>query len=393
MPLKGTSSVTIELMVGMGSKWERKSNYGMSHMVEHMAFKGTKKRPSGTAINNEIDSKGAHYGAETGLETVSFQITTVKENIKWASELLSDIVFNSTYPKGELSREKKVVIEEVKMYSDNPMMGVGNEYLDFLYGGSKKGCWMICGRINDVKYITRSGLWKFRKKYFGIDNMVLVVAGDLSGISFDVFSDFNKYTDQITSFSNNVVVELNKVKIKRLRRETDQAHLIMGVPTVGSSSKEIPALKILDAIMSGNSSSRLFNRLREEMGMAYYVSSAGENMREAGFWAVQIGVPVNKVKKAMSVIEREVEGLADSLTLADVRRAKNYLKGTMKIMMDRSHYWTDTIGERWLLEGKLVTPIDEWKEIEKVSLKELAVVARKYFMKREIRSLVISRDS
>jgi predicted Zn-dependent peptidase len=353
-----------------------------------MAFKGTKKRPTATDINREIDSKGAGYNAGTGHEMTSYYITTVKENARWAIELISDILFNSFYDEKETIKERGVIMEEIKMYQDNPMMGLSGEFTKFLYGGSKIGCWNIAGEVSDIKNVDRKTIVDYRNKYINPKEMVVVACGDVNDELEEVISDnFGSFSEDKLGLPE-VELILNKEKNMVIKKELEQGHFCMGLPTVGWSDKRKYALKLLDIVLDGNSSSRLYTKIREERALAYYVSSVGEMFKEGGYWAIQSGVNLDKIEEAMEVVIEEIGIIADSIKEDELRRAKDYLLGKMKLAMDKTAFVSSYVGQKLLLENSEETLEEELKKYSQTSLKEVVEVAKEMFKKEEIRTLV-----
>ena len=388
VPMPGLKSVTIEVFLKIGSKYENKDEFGLSHFLEHMAFKGTKKRPTATDINREIDSKGAGYNAGTGHEMTSYYITTVKENARWAIELISDILFNSFYDEKETIKERGVIMEEIKMYQDNPMMGLSGEFTKFLYGGSKIGCWNIAGEVSDIKNVDRKTIVDYRNKYINPKEMVVVACGDVNDELEEVISDnFGSFSEDKLGLPE-VELILNKEKNMVIKKELEQGHFCMGLPTVGWSDKRKYALKLLDIVLDGNSSSRLYTKIREERALAYYVSSVGEMFKEGGYWAIQSGVNLDKIEEAMEVVIEEIGIIADSIKEDELRRAKDYLLGKMKLAMDKTAFVSSYVGQKLLLENSEETLEEELKKYSQTSLKEVVEVAKEMFKKEEIRTLV-----
>ena len=388
VPLLGLKSVTVEVFLKIGSKYETKNEFGLSHFLEHMAFKGTIKRPTSMAINNEIDAKGANYNAGTGHEMTSYYITTVKENGPWAIELISDILLNSTYDEKEVKKERGVIIEEIKMYQDNPMMGLGGEFTKFLYGNSNIGCWNIAGEVADIENVDRQIVVDYKRKYFNPKEMVVVVCGDVDNNFEEIIKDnFNKFLKNDFSFPKIDLV-LNKEKDKIIKKELEQGHFCIGLPALGWSDKRKYALKLLDIIMDGNSSSRLYSKIREEKALAYYVSSVGEMFKEGGYWAIQSGVNLDKIEEAIEIVKKEIGLITESINEDELIRAKDYLLGKTKLAMDKTSAVCSFVGQKLLLEGVEQTLEEELKNYSKVNLKEVKELAVEVFKKEEIRTLV-----
>lgn len=390
VPLKGLNSVTVEVFLKIGSKYELKDEFGISHFLEHMAFKGTSKRPSAKQINIEIDSKGAGYNAGTGQEMTSYYITTTKENVSWALELLSDMLMNSVFDENEIKKERGVIIEEIKMYQDNPMMGLSGEMTKFLYGKSKIGCWNVAGEVEDIEGVTREKVVGYRNKLINPKNVVVVLAGDVDS---DAFGEAEKYFTNFSVGKDNVLPEvevvLNSDKKKEIIKEVEQGHFAVAVPALARNDKRRYAFKILDLALNGNSSSRLYQKIREDMGLAYYIYSIGEDFKETGYWGVQSGVKLNRLYEAVEVVKREILRAGNNLKEDEIQRAKDYLMGKTKLAMDRTGYWSALVGERLLLDSELVNLDKELERYKKVSLKEVSALAEEIFIKKEIREVLI----
>lgn len=391
IPLKGLNSVTVEVFFKIGSKYEINGEFGMSHFLEHMAFKGTQKRPSAVLINKEMDSKGASYNAGTGHEMTSYHITTIKENIPWALEMLSDILFNSIYDDEEVLKERGVIMEEIRMYQDNPMMGLSAEMTKFLYGKSKIGCWNIAGEVKDIKPINRQKVINYRNKFINPEEMVIVIAGNVDlGVSSEVEKYFGSFINENKEKLPNIEIILTDKEKKVIKKEVEQGHFAMAVPTFGREDKRRYEFRLLDLILSGNSSSRLYQKIREEKALAYYVFSISEDFSEDGYWGVQSGVTLEKLDEAMEIVSNELEGLKESLNEEELNRAKDFLIGKTKLAMDKTSYISGFVGEKLLLDGKIEMIDSEIKRYTKIDLKSLKRLAGEIFENKKIKRVIIT---
>lgn len=390
VPVAGLRSVTVEVFLKIGSKYELKDEFGISHFLEHMAFKGTGKRPAAADINKEIDSKGAIHNASTGQEYTSYYITTIKENILWAIELISDMLTNSVFDKDEVLKERGVIMEEIKMYHDNPIDGLAPEMAKFLYGKSKIGCWDVAGEVEDIKDVTRDKVVNYRNKLINSKNIVVVVAGNVDSSAFDeverYFSEFNLGNGNVLP---KVEVILNPDKRKEIIKQVEQGHFAMAVPALKRNDPKKYAFKMLNLILSGNSSARLYQKIREDKGLAYYVIPISESFAEAGYWGVQSGVKKDKLSEAMEIVRNEICSVYRNLTLDELNLAKDCLLGRIELAMDRSDYWSGLVGEKLVLDNEIVDLDDELEKYRKVSKEEVCGLAKNIFKNEEIREVVI----
>ena len=393
IPIAGLKSVTVEVFLKIGSKYESKNEFGMSHFLEHMAFKGTNKRPTASVINQEIDSKGAGYNAGTGHEMTSYYITTTKENITWAVEMLSDMLFNSIFDKEEVAKERGVIIEEIKMYQDNPMMRLSGEMTNFLYGGSKIGCWDIAGKVSDIQGVNRDKVVGYRNKYINPKEMVVVLAGnvDLSSLE-EVKKYFSDFDNKLKTELPEVDVVLNTERKLEIKKEVEQGHFAMAVPAISWQDKRKYAFGMLDVILNGNSSSRLYQKIREDKALAYYVFSIGETFGETGFWGVQSGVKLEKMDEAIKIVRDELKNVGDNLKEEELARAKDYYFGKTQLRMDRSEYWSKFVGQKLLLEQSNETLEEVLNSFNKTTLVEVKKLAKEIFLDQEIRLISIKNN-
>ena len=394
VPLPGLHSVTIEVFVKIGSKYEKCNVCGISHLLEHMAFKGTNKRPSANDIHKELDSKGASHNAGTGLEFTSYYIKTVKENIEWGLELLSDMILNPAMPEDEFLKEKGVIEEEIRMYEDNPTMGLSSEFMDLMYKNTGVGCWNIAGTVASVESIDRNDLLKYRAKYLNPKEMVVTLVGDV-GSETDrrrIQEIMQQYFVSLGSNSEalpKVRLELNQNRNLTKKKEIEQAHFCLGVPTIGWRDKRRYVSRLIDVILSGNSSSRIFNEIREKRGVAYYIYTISDMLEEGGFVGVQEGVKMKKLNEAIELTKKEYLDFGRCVTEDELSRAKDYLIGKAKLNMDRTDFWSDFVGQKLLLEGKVSDLDEEIKRYRMVKLEDLKEFASEFFVENRFRLLAI----
>ena len=388
VPIEGLRAVTVEASVKIGAKYEEHTEHGLSHFLEHMAFKGTLKRPKQMDVFQEMDVRGADFNAETGLENTSYSITTVRSNLDWAVDMLNDIIFNSIMPEDEVKKERGVICEEIKMYKDNPMMGLGSEMMKFVFGKSKLGCFNISGELDQIQKVNREDIINFQKKYFDTEAMTVVLAGNVQ--EADVKLVETMFAEVRTGkVVVSVPIDVNPQKTRTESRQVEGGHLALAVPSFGWESDKRHAARLLDIILSGNSSSRLFSEIRSNRGWAYYVFPISEMFREAGMWGVQAGVSLANLNDAVKVIKEILLNVGKTISEAELTRAKTYLNGRIELHLDQSDFWSGYVGSKWLLEDRLTTPTEELKLIEKTTLDEIRSLANDMFKEEEIREMTV----
>lgn len=391
VPLKGLKAVTTEVFVKIGSKYEKPGEHGLSHFLEHMAFKGTAKRPLPSIINREVDSKGASWNAGTGEEDTSYYITTVAENLGWANELLADILQNPLMDKKEVLKERGVIAEEIKMYRDNPMMGLSSDFYKYILGEGKIGCWDVAGEVSEILSYKNKDLTNYRESYFSPKRLVVVVAGDIENEEqvIDLVSNYWHDMKDETIDLPKVDIKWTKISEKVEKRQVEQGHFCIGVEGITREDTLRAELKVLNVILAGNTSSKLFEAIREDRGWAYYIHSIGGTFTETGVVGVQSGVKSTELNKAMDLTEKIMLDFADTVTEEEIVRAKDYIRGKVGLSLDQSDFWTSYVGEKWLLENKIESPEESLKQIEKVSLGGVKELASGLFLKEKVRKMVV----
>jgi len=259
-----------------------------------------------------------------------------------------------------------------------------------MYKDGDIGCWSVIGNRKSVTGITREDLVGYREKYLDGEKMVVVVAGAVENVG-QTEEWIRKYFAAISR--KNVIFPKVPVIEGEERAETqdkglDQAHFALGFPTVSWRDERLWAARLWDIMMAGNTSSRLWQEIREKRGLAYYVFSVSEELREAGYIAVQVGVKKNKLKETIDLVKNEFVKFADLVTEDELERAKKYIRGKTKLMMDRSDFWAGFMGKRLLLRGEIVTVKEELKKYEQVSLKQIKMLVREKVRKDQFRLAV-----
>src|SRR3989338_8136302 len=291
VPQKDTQSVTVLVMYPVGSRYEPEKLAGVSHYIEHLMFKGTKKRKSTLILTREIDRLGAEYNAFTGKEYTAYYIKVDAEFARIALDILSDMLFNSVFDPKEMEREKNVIVEELRMYRDNPLMNIDNLFEELLFQGSTLGR-DIGGTDKHVLNFDRKEVMAYHDKYYSPRNATLVVAGK---IDEKLKRSIEQYFDAYESGGplkrafkpSKFGPSARKDRLIIQEKVTDQIQLMLGWPAFARGDDRNYALGVLNTILGGSMSSRLFIQVRERRGLAYTVRSGNETFRDAGYCYVR----------------------------------------------------------------------------------------------------------
>jgi len=390
IPMSGTKTATILVIVGTGSKYENKNNNGISHFLEHMFFKGTAKRPSTMAISAELDGIGAEFNAFTAKEYTGYWVKSDASKIELAMDVVSDMLLNSKIDAGEIAREKGVIIEEFNMYRDNPMMYVEDLFEECLYGDQPAG-WDTIGTKQSILGLSRPDFMDYLKSQYGAQNTVICLAGNINN---NIIKKINKYFSkyQPTDFKDKIKVKeaQSRTQCKVHYKKTDQAHLSLGVRAFPIGHRDEIALKILGVLLGGSMSSRLFINLRERQGLAYYIRTSTEFYTDSGYLTTQAGVPVDKLEKAIQIILQEYKeikiGLADK---DELRRVKDLFAGKLAIQLEASDNVADWYGRQAVIRKNIFSPEEYIKKIKSVKLTDLRRVAQDIFTNQGLNLAVI----
>lgn len=391
VPLKQTKSVTVLILAGAGSRYESKQISGLSHFLEHMFFKGTKKRPTPFDIFSAIDAVGGEFNAATGKESIGFYIKLPSFHLPLAVDVLSDCLLHSQFPEEEIEREKRVVIEEINLRDDRPMVKVADLFETLLYDDTPLG-WEILGTKETVTKLKRRNLLSWVRKFFLSPNLVVTIAGDFKEnqtINL-VSTHFSSLPKKKSPRFFKVQDDQKKPQVLLHSKKTDQAHIVLGVRAYPVKHKNRYPLSLLNIVLGGNSSSRLFMEVREKRGLAYYIYSAKQSYQDVGYWAACAGLDKRRVEEGIEVILKELAKIKkEGVRKEELQRAKEYLKGRLILSLEDSHKVADFYGEQELLEGEIKTPQEIISRIERVTGEEIQKVAREIFVPEKLNLAVI----
>lgn len=403
-PLKGTKALTIMAMFPVGSRYEEKDLSGCSHFVEHMMFKGTAKRPTHLEISRELDAFGAEYNAFTSKDYTGYYVKTGEVNMNKAFDWLADVVFNSKFEAEEVKKEIGVIIEEMRMYEDNPIMAVDDMFERQIFGAEHPLGRYIVGNEKTLRAMTREGLWSYYKDHYYPGNMVLVVAGNINekklrtalkpflAIDHKPYGKKNNKTlkDVFEKFAwSNTVLPLSE-RVVVSERKIDQVQTILGFPGLGQNDKDRFALSVLLNILGGGMSSRLFVEVREKQGLAYTVHAGLGCFRDVGLVTVQAGLDSARFGAAIKVIKDELEKVKEhGVSPKELIDAKNNIAGRRELAMENSSAQAEWFAKQFWFNKKIETYEQVVAKIKQVTAADIKRVANKIFNLEKMHIAVI----
>jgi len=390
-PMEGTRTVTVLVMVATGSRYENKQTNGISHFLEHMLFKGTKKRPTALDITEAIDRVGGEYNAFTSKEYTGYYAKVASKYQELITDVISDIFLNSKLDPREIEKEKGVIVEEINMYLDTPSSYVGDLFEMLLYGDQPAG-WLIIGTKENVKVLTREKLLDYFKKQYVASNTVVLVAGDI---------DEKKTIEEVQNYFKDIKEDeyIRRSPIKEIQnkpaslihyKKTDQTHLCLGVRSYGLNSRDYFVLEVLASILGGGMSSRLFTEVREKRGLAYHIHCLSKSYTDAGYLVTQAGVGNSKADESIKVILDEFCKMKDKkVPDSELTKAKEYIKGKLLLSLESSSAVAFWLGYQEILKKEILTVNQVFEKIDRVTSEDIQRVANDIFQDNKLNLAVI----
>lgn len=390
-PFSGTDAAAILVLFQVGSRYEHEKVFGGSHFLEHLLFKGTERRPQTVDISKELDRYGAQYNAYTGKDLTGFWVKIAGEQLPLAIDLLHDMTFHSRIDSVEFEREKQVIVEEIKMYEENPVMHIDDLLEEAMFDGHIIGK-NIAGTPESVLAMTRDAVVEYHASHYRPENMVIVVSGSLAD---DTLAQLEKTFGTVSSSSasrSTCAAFDPAVLAPRVRFQTkpvEQVQLALGFPSVGRTHADEPALKLLAVILGGTMSSRLFVEVREKRGLCYNVRASTDAYQDTGIFSVRAGLDAARVAEAMTVICDELKRVTtDGVTEEELTMVKNHVHGGLALSLEDSSDRAEYYGRQALFLETIQDPHDRLKRFDVVTREDISRVAREY-LKREMMSVAV----
>lgn len=393
IPVPGASTVTALVMVKTGSKYESREQSGLSHFLEHLFFKGTKKRSTTLAISSALDILGGEYNAFTSKEYTGYWVKVAAPKLGRALDIVSDMLLNSQFAEEEIAREKGVIIEELNMYEDNPLMHIEDVFESCLYGDSPAGRDTI-GTKENILGFQRADFIDYLNQQYGTQSVQVILAGGVKNsdqkIVEKLFAGFRKNPWQRSAPTPD---QQKTVQVKSVYKKIDQTNLSLGVRTFPIGHPEEFRVKLLAIILGGSMSSRLFINLRERNGLAYYVRTSAETYSDAGYLTTQAGVPRQKTAAALKIIMSEYQRIKEELIDAkEIKRAKDMLVGKSLLQLEATDNLANWYGRQALMRAKMMTPKEYLHKMKKITAVQLRQTARKIFVETGLNLALIGQE-
>ena len=392
-----STAATVLVLVEAGSNYEQKEINGLSHFLEHMCFKGTEKRPTALDISSELDSLGAQYNAFTSNEYTGYYAKVQAGAFDTALDIVSDLYLNPTFKAEEVEKEKGVIIEEINMYEDLPQRRVQELVPELLYGDQPAG-WGVAGRKEVIRALSREDFIAYRDKHYVASATIIVVAGN-----FDESTVYDKISQHFVNIPTTekggklkTVESQTEPKVLLQYKESDQSHLVVAVRGYDAFHPDHYILEVMASILGGGMSSRLFQKVREEMGAAYYVNAGNDGLSDHGYFAAAAGADNSKAPEVVRAIVSEMARLRDeAVTDKELKMVKDMIVGNLFLSLETSDHVATFFGGQEVLRRAILTPDQIAEKIRSVTAADISRVAKDIFKKEHLNLAMIgpSKDS
>lgn len=381
-PSDGTESITALVLVDVGSRFESATLNGGAHFIEHLLFKGTERRPSTLTITRTLDKFGAEYNAFTAKDVTGYHVKIIANELPLVMDILEDMLFHSLFKPEEIERERGVIIEEINMYEDNPVMSIGDLFEETLYGKQHPLGRDTAGRREVIQKMTRPQLLAFRNRYYLPSRAVIVVAGkcDHDTVVRLTSGNFIKHMRGTSHTFAKAPVPPTKTRIAVKKKDTAQAQVALGFRGLHYTHPARHAATLLSSILGGSMSSRLFIEVRERRGLAYSIRTDVNLYRDAGSFSVFAGVDPSRIENAITVIRKELQKIASNgVSPKELADAKTFVSGKFALQLEESSALAQYYGNQHLFERELAEPHERMQRIMAVTKEQVRHLAHDLF--------------
>ena len=362
------NSVGINIWVAAGSRHETDDKIGLAHFLEHMAFKGTSTR-SALDIAKTFDVIGGNFNAYTDKEHTVYHVKVMKKDAQVALEVLADIIINSTFPDEEIEREKDVVLQEIYQTNDSPSSLIFDKYMEAAYGNEQIFGRSILGSEDSVRNFSRNDLVEHMRKHYFSGNMILSLAGDLShdevlrmSEAFEQVQDSKGATATASTYTGGEYLE---------ERDLEQVNIMLGFPGVDYNDHRYYHMQVLDSILGNGLSSRLFQEVREKLGLVYSISSFNISYSDSGIFCIHAATDSGKLPTLLKTVTAELKKLPCDVTEAELTRTKSKLVSEVLMSRESTVAKSEATGYHYTHHGRYISKEEIIQKINDVSLNDV----------------------
>lgn len=393
-PMEGTKTITAVVAVGAGWKYETLDIHGLSHFLEHMAFKGTVRRPKTIDIAKEIDGIGGIMNAFTSEEMTGYFIKAASEHAPLVLDVISDMLLHSLLEPVEIERESGTIIEELRMYNDDPQWYAGGILWPRLLYGDQPAGRLCIGTEESIKSLRRHHFLEYMRKLYVASNMVVCLAGhipDANKAYLDIAQNFGLVSrDSVSLFKPPVVENQVEPALLLVPRPLEQSSILLGVRAYRLGHPDYYVLGMIKSLLGGGMSSRMFTEVREKRGLAYAVYTHLDAQTDVGNFCTIAGLKREKIAEGLRVIlDQYGELAAGRVTEEELVRTKSYIRGARRIKAEQSQNIAMDLASKFIIIGETQSSEDEMEKIEAVTLADIERVARNIFVNQKLNLVVV----
>lgn len=391
VPMADNPTVTVLVLVEAGSKYETKAKNGVSHFLEHMCFKGTANRPNTSELSKELDTLGCESNAFTGQEFTGYYAKGKASDFPKLIDIISDLYLNPLLKEDEIEKEKGVIVDEINMYDDMPMQKVHEVWMNLLYGDQPAG-WPLAGPRELVRSMTRKDFVDYRKAHYVASATTVIVSGNI-----DASASFKEIAKKFKGISEGKKGGKKKTRdvqsapqVALKHKDTDQTHFVIGVRSFPMYDERSPVLAVLGGVLGSGMSSRLFRKIRDEMGVGYYVNAGNRASTDVGYFAVSAGVANDRLEEVLRVVMDEFNSLKTDLIPDDeIAKVKEHIIGMMYLGLESSDDLAEYYGMQEVTRREIRTPKERERLIRAVTAEDVRNVARKIFVEKNLNLAIV----
>jgi predicted Zn-dependent peptidase len=381
-------SVSLGLWLDVGSRDEPDQSSGISHFIEHMVFKGTQTR-SASEIASYIESVGGVLNAFTGREQTCYYTKFLDEHLEKAVEILFDLINNPVFENSDIEKEKKVVLEEIRDIEDSPGDLIHDLFARAIFGNHPLGR-SILGNRGSVMGMSRSKVLRYMGRFYRPGKIIVAACGNLEHNRLVQLT--NKYVDPriVPESSNGRKKPVFKPNRKTYRRKTNQTHVCLGLPAKEFNHRSRTALLLLNSILGGGMSSRLFQRLREDLGLVYNVFSYLDFFADNGIFGIYLGTERRNIQKALAAVRSEINNITGSkLPISEIEKAREQLKGNLMLGLENTSNRMNRLAKHELLANRYISLDETVTAIDSVRSEQVTQIACEVFRDKEFSAVAL----
>jgi predicted Zn-dependent peptidase len=378
--LKEIETASLGVFVRVGSRFEKKPLRGISHFLEHMLFKGSRKY-SYKKIKQEIEGRGGVLNGYTSEEFSAYYAHFLNKNLENVLDILLSMVNEPLFKEEDIEKERRVILEEIKMYNDLPSSRAEAFLSKLLWPGHPLGEDII-GEFSTVKQITRKNLFDFQNSYYKPSNMIIAFSGNYPQNRISRLLEKYKYKESPLSAASSITspAELEGIHIKTEHKQLQQSYLCAGFRGISYLSKQRVTIELINVILGANMSSRLFEELREKRALCYDISSGTAKYKDSGSFVIKLGLDKNKIETALKAILKELNKFKNKKVPAkELSRAKDYLLGQTAMGLEQPQGRMFYLAQCYLTLGKIYSFAEIKEEVQSITSKDISDLAKSIF--------------